>query len=141
MHWIHGKTFGLTAKINVEGKVAWKKAEFSAHLEEDPRVIAGNDLPLNNPSGKFPVANDDPAYEYDRNPNSVASLPFSVQVPANPKLADKPSCAAGGEIGFELDGVAFFNALDNGNCDAVAHEILDSCEGHRIRNLVITITV
>jgi hypothetical protein len=35
-----------------------------------------------------------------------------------------------GPIGITLSGVLFFNALDAGGRDAVAHEVQDSCNGH-----------
>jgi hypothetical protein len=128
--WIDGDTYDLTAKTNVEGDVDWPDANFKVKLSGKTRTISGNVLPITHTSGLFPVAKDDPAYEYDRNPNSIGSSSYSVEVPADPTLANEPTCTGGGEVGFELDGVPFFNALDNGNRDAVAHEILDSCEGH-----------
>ena len=39
-------------------------------------------------------------------------------------------CLPLGQIGVLLNGGYFFNALDAGGKDAVAHEIQDSCQGH-----------
>ena len=35
-----------------------------------------------------------------------------------------------GMIGFTTDGVAIYNAVDNGGIDAAAHEVQDHCNGH-----------
>jgi YHYH protein len=35
-----------------------------------------------------------------------------------------------GAIGYALNGVAIYNALDDAGRDAVAHEVQDSCDGH-----------
>ena len=35
-----------------------------------------------------------------------------------------------GMTGFALNGVAFYNALDDAGNDAAAHEVQDACDGH-----------
>jgi YHYH protein len=35
-----------------------------------------------------------------------------------------------GMIGFTVNGVAFYNALDDAGNDAAAHEVQDLCDGH-----------
>jgi YHYH protein len=92
-------------------------------------VIVGNRLPKD-PTGKFPIDPNDDAYVYDRNPNSIAPATYQFNLPAIPQVAARPSCLPLGEIGVLANGGYFFNALDAGGKDAVAHEIQDRCQGH-----------
>lgn len=127
--WIRGDgTYDLTAKIAVQGTVKWTGA-FSATVVGNSRIITGNGLP-SHASGTYPVGSTDPAYQYDRNPNSIKSQAVSLTLPANPQVAATPSCLAGGAIGILTSGVVFFNGLDAESRDAVAHEVQDRCQGH-----------
>src|SRR5690348_16970866 len=70
--WIHGSTWDLTEKIGVEGRVTWPSAEFritaSSAGRVVSRVLSGNGLPVDTPTGTFPVARTDPAFAIDGNP-------------------------------------------------------------------------
>ena len=112
----------------VRGSVRWPH-QFTITLKGDQRVFTLNELP-NHPTGTFPIARDDPAYQYDRNPNRIAAHNISFALPANPKLAPNPQCAPPGAVGVLLTGVFVFNALDDPGRDAVAHETQDRCQGH-----------
>lgn len=127
--WIDKKdgTFDLTAKIAVRGSLRWPH-RFTVTREGGTRVLNSNDLP-DHPTGRFPVAPDDPAFRYDRNPNHIERQNMRVELPANPKLAARPHCAPG-VVGILLTGVALFNALDAPGRDALAHETQDRCRGH-----------
>ncbi len=132
--WIHGDTWDLTQKICVQGRVMWPQADFQITTEGEDRVVSrilrGNGLPVNTPPGTFPVASDDPAFQIDRNPNSITPQDIVLKLPMNPEIAEAPSCVPMGMIGVALNGVAIFNALDDGGRDAVAHEVQDLCNGH-----------
>ncbi|HEX5430126.1 MAG TPA: YHYH protein [Patescibacteria group bacterium] len=128
--WISGTTWDLTKKISVQGSVAWPNAVFSAIQSGISRVLSGNGLPVNAITGIFPIQTTDPAYQYDRNPNSIETQKDNFTLPANPTIAATPSCVPMGAIGFALNGVAIYNALDDAGRDAVAHEVQDSCNGH-----------
>jgi hypothetical protein len=130
--WINtiAKTWDSTTKIAVSGTVSWPTASWSVSVHGPKRVITFNDLPINHPTGVFPVASSDPASNYDRNPNSVAAQSFTWSLPLNPTAASAPSCTSGGPIGVLNDGVLLFNALDGEGRDAAAHEVLDACAGH-----------
>jgi len=131
--WIHGNTWDLTEKLHVRGKVTWPDAQFTITETGTGRIvrrIEGNGLPVKTPTGSFPVAPDDPAYAIDRNPNSIEAQTVALTLPADPKIAAQPSCVPMGMIGVALNGVAIFNALDDGQRDAVAHEVQDLCNGH-----------
>ncbi len=121
-------TYDYTAKAVVDGAVTWADHYFEIQLQGDKRVITSNDLP-DHATGIFPIASGDDSFQYDRNPNHIAAQKLQITIPANPTLADRPSCAPGA-IGIMLTGVALFNALDGPGRDAVAHEIQDSCQGH-----------
>ena len=132
--WIHGNTWDATEKITVRGHVEWPDAGFNVELVDEggkeERVITGNGLPVGSETGEFPVAPSDPAFRIDRNPNSVREHRVDMTLPANPIIADRATCVPMGVVGYALNGVAFFNGLDDGGRDAVAHEVQDACDGH-----------
>lgn len=127
--WIHGTTWNIYQKIPVRGNVAWPDAQFSNSITGDQRLLSGNDLPVTHATGQFPVQPSDPAYSYDRNPNSIAAQALHDTLPLNPAYSDTPYCM-GGEAGVMLTGVYLFNGFDAGMRDAAAHELQDSCNGH-----------
>lgn len=125
--WIHGKTWDSTAKISVQGSVHWKSV-LRISVSGSRLKISGNGLP-SHPTGVFPISASDPAYRYDRNPNSIQARSFSYSLPAAPKVASKSSCVAG-PIAVMLTGALLYDGLDAEGRDAVAHEVQDSCHGH-----------
>ncbi|HUA35421.1 MAG TPA: YHYH protein [Candidatus Binataceae bacterium] len=132
--WIHGDTWDLTEKPAVQGQITWPQAQFEITTDANERVVSriitGNGLPVETSTGIFPVGFDDPAFRFDRNPNSISSQNIALKLPMNPTLAESPSCVPMGMIGVALNGVAIFNALDAAGRDAVAHEVQDVCGGH-----------
>jgi hypothetical protein len=124
--WINGDTWDMTEKIAVGGSVT-RAAVSKVTVAGGKRTITGNGLP--SVSGTFPIAASDPAYRYDRNPNSIRAQSISVSVPANPKRAATATCV-GGSVGVTTKGIPIFNAFDAGGRDAVANEVQDRCGGH-----------
>jgi hypothetical protein len=125
--WFAGTTqWDINKKTAVQGHVNWAPS-MNASVTGGKRVITTNDLPSHF-TGVFPISSSDPAYAYDRNPNSIKSqsLTYSLAVPASP---GQPSCM-GGQSGVMLTGVALFNAFDAGGRDAGAWEVQDGCNGH-----------
>ena len=127
--WIHGATFDLDAKTSVQGAVSWPAHRLTITVAGGAIHITTNDLPSHT-TGSFPIASGDPAYLYDRNPNSIRAQAFDVKLPLSPKAAASPSCLPGGPIGVLLSGAYLFDALDGEGRDAVAHEVQDHCAGH-----------
>jgi len=127
--WIDRKsgTFDVTAKTMVRGAVRWPY-KFTVSRRGDKRMLTSNDYP-DHPTGVFPIARNDPAYRFDRNPNRITRQNIRIELPANPKPAARPQCAPN-VVGILLSGVALFNALDAPGHDAVAHETQDRCQGH-----------
>jgi hypothetical protein len=123
-----GTSYDITAKVAVDGEVQWD-ASFSMLVADGTRTITTNDLPRDHTTGEFPVQRDDPAYQYDRNPNSIAAQSLTYDLNANPEFRDRPSCV-GGESGVMTTGVALFDAFDAGGRDAGAWEVQDGCDGH-----------
>ena len=123
-------TWDLTEKVSVDGSVDWPMAQYSETVEGDQRVIASNGLPVGSVTGVFPVAADDPAYQYDRNPNTIGETDLSVSLPVSPVVADAPTCLSKGAVGVLRNGVALFAPVDELNRDAVAYETQDQCDGH-----------
>ena len=117
-----------TRKIAVQGSNP-VDGTFSVSIRSGTRSLSGNGLPKSHNVGTFPVQQDDPAYQYDRNPNRIAANPLSEDLPANPRRNAEATCI-GGEVGVMTSGVRLFNAFDIGGRDAVAHEIQDACDGH-----------
>jgi hypothetical protein len=127
--WIDvaAKTWSPADKIAVQGEVK-HDATFVGKVEGGRELLAGNGLP-STPTGVFPVASTDPAFRYDRNPNTIRPHDLDVSVPADPKAAAAPTCV-GGAIGVSVLGVPIFSAFDAGGRDAAAHEVQDGCDGH-----------
>lgn len=121
-------TYDFTAKPLVDGEVDWPN-EFAIVSDGDSRSITGNGLP-DHVTGEYPISQDDDAYAFDRNPNSISPQDFRVTLAQNPEIAAVASCVPMGAIGVMLTGGVFFNALDAAGRDAVAFEIQDSCQGH-----------
>jgi len=125
--WFVGTAqWDINKKYSVKGNVKWQQS-ISVDLQNGRRVITTNNLP-DHETGTFPVAASDPAYAYDRNPNSIKSQSFTYDLAASPTYGS-PKCM-GGEVGVMLTGVALFNGFDAGGRDAGAWEIQDGCEGH-----------
>lgn len=129
--WIDSvnKTWNLYEKISIQGSVSWPNAEFSNKVVSSTRALTGNGLPINHTTGIFPVSSNDPAYQYDRNPNTISGSAIKLSLPANPTYLSTPQCI-GGEVGVMLTGVPIYNGFDATLRDAVANEVQDSCEGH-----------
>jgi len=129
--WIRSNgTFDLTTKLRVQGSVAWPTANVSITTTATQRIISGNALPVGSNTGVFPIQPSDPAYAYDRNPNSISSQSVSITLPLDPSFGAAPRCLTGGPIGYAVNGVPIFDGFDAGGRDAVAHEVQDSCDGH-----------
>jgi hypothetical protein len=125
--WFVGTTeYDLNKKLHVQGSVMWQ-AQFSNKVSGGTRTVITNDLP-DHPTGVFPISATDPAFAYDRNPNSIKGQTFTYSLNASPSYSN-PSCI-GGQVGIMLTGVALFSGFDAGGRDAGAWEVQDSCDGH-----------
>jgi hypothetical protein len=120
--------YDLNKKIAVAGMVHWDSS-FTMTISGNSRVISTSDLPRDHTTGVFPVQPSDPAYQYDRNPNSIASQSLTYTLDANPTAQSSPGCV-NGEVGVMTTGVALFDAFDAGGRDAGAWEVQDGCDGH-----------
>lgn len=123
-------TWDKSQKGSVKGDVAWPMARYKESINGESRVITSNGLPVDSITGTFPIAADDPAYAYDRNPNRIASNVVSLTLPASPTTAANPTCLGKGPIGVAKNGVTFFASIDERNRDAIAYETQDKCDGH-----------
>jgi len=132
--WINttAGTWNALTKTVVMGAVAWS-GTFSATAAANGSTlgILGNGLPLTPiTTGTFPIASSDPAYQYDQNPNHIASQTINYTLSNNPTAAASAGCLNGGPIGIATNGVSIFDALDAVGHDAVAREEQDGCHGH-----------
>ncbi|SIC47769.1 Uncharacterised protein [Mycobacteroides abscessus subsp. abscessus] len=114
-------------KVHVQGHERHEGA-FSETRSEGVRVIKTNDLPRNHTTGRFPIATDDTAYQYDRNPNAITAQELTYVLASEPTYGT-PQCI-GHEVGVMLSGVVLFSALDADGRDAGAWEVQDDCSGH-----------
>jgi YHYH protein len=128
--WIRGTTWDPAAKPAVQGAVHWPAASFSVSVAGASRIIRTNSLPVGAATGVFPISSSDPAYAFDRNPNSIRAVPSVWTLPVSPRVAARASCLPFGPIGVTTNGVELYNALDAQKRDAVAHEEQDACGGH-----------
>jgi YHYH protein len=123
-------TWDSTIKLSVLGANSWPQARYIESVEGVERVIEFSDLPTEQVTGNFPISVDDPAYQYDPNPNAIDPKMIELRIPLHPVDAPSPSCVGMGPIGVLRNGVFVYNALDAAGADAAAHEIQDSCNGH-----------
>jgi len=123
-------TWDATQKVRVQGEVSWSMAKYDEAVNRADREITSNGLPVDTVTGTFPIASDDPAFSYDRNPNSIAESEISLTLPVSPSIAAAPACLSKGIIGVLKNGVALFAPVDELNRDAVAYETQDQCDGH-----------
>jgi hypothetical protein len=128
--WFHGATWNPLEKPRVAGEILWPQAELTVTRHGEVQRVEGNSLPVGTPTGEFPITPDQPAYQYDTNPNRITEQALDFNIPARPVRAETPQCLPMGMIGFSVTGVAFYNALDDAGRDAAAHEIQDLCDGH-----------
>ena len=127
--WIHDDgTWDSTSKAEVDGSVSWPSAYVSMVKSGGTRTITSNDLPTNHTTGNFPISQSDDAYQYDRNPWSIAASSRSWSLPAKPQKG-APQCI-GGQVGIATNGVDIYDPLDALLRDAPAHEVQDHCDGH-----------
>lgn len=119
-------TYDISKKVHVSGAATWQ-AEYTVNLANGTRTIVTNDLP-SHPTGIFPIAASDPAYAYDRNPDSIKGQSLTFNLNASPSYG-APNCI-GGEVGIMTTGVALFNGFDAAGRDAGAWEVQDNCSGH-----------
>lgn len=128
--WVHqaAGTYDMTSKLFFQGNVYYASAQFAVTSKNNERLIAGNGFPMGVPTGTFPVAPSDPAYAFDRNPNSVTAQAISFSIPRTPTPAKSASCTYK-EVGITLDGVPLHGPLDSTGRDELAHEIQDVCTG------------
>jgi hypothetical protein len=127
--WIVGGSWDRNKKPVVDGDVKWPNAAISITTEGDHRIVRANNLPRH-ATGEYPIKPGTSAYAFDRNPNRVGEQTILLRLPANPVVAETPSCVPMGMIGFATSGVAIFNAFDLAGRDAPAYEIQDRCNGH-----------
>src|SRR5207247_1320963 len=71
--WIDhtANTYDVTKKLFIAGNVFHDDAKFTITTSANQRLIVANGLPLDVPTGVFPVSVSDPAYDYDPNPNQI----------------------------------------------------------------------
>jgi len=127
-NWVNGDTWDPSKKPTVDGSVSWPNHRFTITTSGANRVFSSNGLP-EHPTGVYPIATTDDAYQYDRNPNSIKEQSLTITLPKDPTVAAAPSCL-GGEVGIAVSGIPIFNGFDAGGRDAAVHEIQDACDGH-----------
>jgi hypothetical protein len=125
--FVNGNTqYDQNKKLHVQGSVSWQPSFINTE-SGTTRTVTTNDLP-NHATGVFPISAKDPAYAYDRNPNTIKTQTLAYALNDKPTYGN-PNCA-GGEVGIMLTGVALFNGFDAGGRDAGAWEVQDGCDGH-----------
>ncbi len=128
--WIHGAFWDATQKPTSGGRVFWPQASFSNVVQGATRFVFGNGLPMNEPTGIFPVPLSDPSALYGRDTAGIQESSFSYALPANPIFAATPSCLPINQpIGVTLDGVPLYSGVTSEGLDAGAHDVQDLCGG------------
>jgi hypothetical protein len=119
-------TYDVDEKPAVQGSVDWP-ADSSVTTKNGKRVIWTNDLP-EHPTGTFPVQASDPAYAYDRNPNTISAQDVTLTLTRKPVYG--AARCMGGQVGVMTSGAELFSAFDAAGRDAGAWEVQDGCSGH-----------
>lgn len=130
--WINATagTWNSLTKPSSAGSVSWSAAEYTVTESGNTRTIVTDDLPVDHPTGVFPVTSADPTFQWDHNPNEIIAHPTTIELPLNPTAAPSPSCVGMGPVGILNDGVFLFNALDAAGVDGGAHEVFDQWGEH-----------
>jgi hypothetical protein len=123
-------TWDATAKVSVQGSVEWPMAKYSETVDGGTRSIVSSGLPVGHVTGTFPIAATDPAFAYDRNPNTISENDVTYELPVAPEAVGTPGCLPPAAVGIMRNGVVAFAPLDELNRDAVAYETQDECDGH-----------
>jgi len=123
-----GTTYDVNKKIAVQGNVTWP-GSIAITVDGNTRRIVTNDLPKDHTTGVFPIASTDPAFQIDRNPNTIKAQSVSYTLNAAPATDATPHCV-GGQVGIMTTGVELFDGFDAGLRDAGAWEVQDGCQGH-----------
>jgi hypothetical protein len=121
-------TYDVTKKVFVQGNDFYDEAQFDVSTTDAARLVTGNGFPYGAPTGVFPVRADDPAAQYDPNPNPLTTQAISFSIPRAPTIATSASCVYK-EIGITLDGVQVHNPLDSVGRDELAYQLQDVCTG------------
>ena len=123
------KTYDFTARPIWPGNVYWGDAAFSIATDGTNRTFTGNGLPLGPPTGTFPVPTDTPAYQYDRNPNSITPQNISFSAPQTPTIDPKGPHCTYKRVGITLDGIQVHGPIDSMGRDELAYQLQDVCTG------------
>lgn len=129
--WIEtdADTWDLTKKVSVDGSVSWPTARWDVQVETGTRVLTSAGLPVGHNTGTFPVAASDDANQYVNDAYEIQEQDLSLTLPLIPSELTTPQCI-GDEVGISLTGALIFSALNADGRDAVATDLLDSCQGH-----------
>ncbi|HZS41097.1 MAG TPA: YHYH protein [Polyangia bacterium] len=122
-------TFDFTARPIERGRVYWDDAQLTVSVSGDQRSFGGNGLPLNTPTGIYPLPADDPAYQYDRNPNAISAQAIAFSLPANPTVDPQGPHCAYKRVGITLDGIQLHGPIDSHGRDEIAYQLQDVCTG------------
>src|SRR5262249_12076078 len=109
--WINGSTWTPSEKVAVSGSVSWPNATYSMSISSGMRLITSNGLPTDHTTGVFPIAQSDPAHQFDANPNSIKAQSNSFSLPVSPTFLSSPDCIFG-QVGIMNDGVPIFDGFD-----------------------------
>ena len=86
--WIKSNgTWDPSIKIAIQGSIIQPNHTYSINLNSanNTRIISTNDIP-DHPTGVFPVASTDPAYNFDRNPNTITPQNIVKSLSVNPTI-------------------------------------------------------
>lgn len=131
--WVHADDWTPSQKPIVSGRSMWPLALFHLAFDGESVVVDSNGLPIDVPTGAFPMDADDADWIFDPAPYAILPQRLHFEIPRAPFPADRPGCLPAGMIGFTITGVAFYSAIDSRGRDAAAHELLDFCSGRPTR--------
>lgn len=121
-------TWDFTNKPFVQGNVWWDDAKLTITTTDTERHFEGNGLPVDVPTGVFPITSSDPAFRYDGNPNPILGHEVAFSIPKDPTIATS-ACCAYKQIGITLDGAELHLPFNSYGEDELASVVQDVCTG------------
>ena len=83
--WVNNrnKMWDSLTTVAAEGAVHCSSARCTVARRGGRRIITTNDLPVHHTTGVFAIASTDPAFAYDKNPNTIAPQSISWSFPGD----------------------------------------------------------
>ncbi len=122
-------TFDFTARPIEGGAVYWDDAALAVGVDGAQRTFRGNGLPIDTPTGIYPLPESDPAHAYDMNPNAILPQNIAFSLTLHPTVDPAGPHCTYKRVGITLDGIQLHGPIDSHGRDEIAYQLQDVCTG------------